>query len=119
MTETKWVLLFSYGTLQNKNVQMGSFGRELAGTADALPRFRRRMVTVTDPRVLELSGSSQHPNAERSSDAKAEIAGTVFEVTEEELDAADKYEEASDYGRILVVLKSGKQAWVYVHRKAE
>jgi hypothetical protein len=33
------VLLFSYGTLQKKNVQIANFGRELTGRADALPGY--------------------------------------------------------------------------------
>ena len=37
----------------------------------------------------------------------------VFEITEAELAGADAY-EVSDYKRILVRLKSGVEAWVYV-----
>ena len=33
------VLLFSYGTLQDKDVQMANFGRELTGHEDALPGY--------------------------------------------------------------------------------
>jgi gamma-glutamylcyclotransferase (GGCT)/AIG2-like uncharacterized protein YtfP len=42
-----------------------------------------------------------------------QIAGTVFEITSEELAAADRY-EVSDYKRIAVTLASGRTAWVYV-----
>jgi len=38
----------------------------------------------------------------------------VFEITEDELAAPDKYEEEADYRRISVKLKSGAEAWVYV-----
>jgi hypothetical protein len=41
------------------------------------------------------------------------FAGTVFEITAQELVAADEYEVA-DYKRVRVVLKSGASAWVYV-----
>ncbi|MNL77026.1 AIG2-like family protein [compost metagenome] len=41
------------------------------------------------------------------------IAGKVFAITEAELAAADEYEVA-DYKRVLVRLKSGRDAWVYV-----
>jgi len=37
----------------------------------------------------------------------------VFEITEDELASADRYEVA-DYKRIAVRLKSGTDAWVYV-----
>jgi hypothetical protein len=37
----------------------------------------------------------------------------VFEITAEELAAADRY-EVSEYTRVLVTLKSGARAWVYV-----
>src|SRR5579871_1487612 len=40
MTPTT-VLLFSYGTLQEKNVQIATFGRELTGRRDALPGYTR------------------------------------------------------------------------------
>jgi hypothetical protein len=36
----------------------------------------------------------------------------VFEITAEELAAADRYEVA-EYTRVLVTLKSGVEAWVY------
>jgi gamma-glutamylcyclotransferase (GGCT)/AIG2-like uncharacterized protein YtfP len=41
------------------------------------------------------------------------IQGTVFEVTGEELKQADAY-EPKGYERILVQLKSGINAWVYL-----
>ena len=42
-----------------------------------------------------------------------EIKGTVFAISEAELAAADEY-EVDDYRRVLVPLRSGAQAWVYV-----
>jgi hypothetical protein len=39
----------------------------------------------------------------------------AFEVTEQELTAADQYEKIASYRRILVTLRSGDRAWVYVH----
>jgi gamma-glutamylcyclotransferase (GGCT)/AIG2-like uncharacterized protein YtfP len=41
------------------------------------------------------------------------VTGMVFEITAEELTAADRYEVAQ-YSRVEVTLKSGVQAWVYV-----
>jgi gamma-glutamylcyclotransferase (GGCT)/AIG2-like uncharacterized protein YtfP len=80
MTTTAAILLFSYGTLQDKKVQVAHFGRELRG---------------------------------RPANPADEVAGSVFEITAEELAAADQY-EVPDYERVAVELKSGAQAWVYV-----
>ena len=108
------VLLFSYGTLQYKNVQLANFGRELTGREDALPGYVRGRVPILDPEVVVSTGETHYWNAEPSSDPEAAIAGTVFEVTEQELTAADKYEEDAEYRRISVTLRSGDRAWVYL-----
>ena len=108
-------LLFSYGTLQYKSVQIANFGRELTGREDALPGYARRMVPILDPRVVASSGESHYANAEPSANPEDAVHGTVFVVTEQELAAADLYEEDADYRRISVTLRSGDQAWVYVH----
>ena len=108
------VLLFSYGTLQKKKVQIANFGRELTGREDALPGYARRIVAIVDPGVAALIGESHYANVEPSSNPEDSVSGTVFEITEEELAAADKYEEAAEYRRISVTLRSGDQAWVYV-----
>ncbi|THD63699.1 gamma-glutamylcyclotransferase family protein [Phenylobacterium sp.] len=107
------VRLFSYGTLQQAAVQLANFGRRLDGTADTLPGYRRAMVTVTDPEVIAESGTDQHPIVSPSPDPADRVDGTVFEITAEELAAADAYEVA-DYRRVQVRLDSGLDAWVYV-----
>ncbi|MBM9487021.1 gamma-glutamylcyclotransferase [Pseudomonas sp. ICBG1301] len=107
------VLLFSYGTLQDQAVQLATFGRELKGRVDSLPGYKQSWVDITDPAVLAASGKTHHPIVQESRDLSDEIAGTVFEISEQELFAADKYEVA-DYRRVGVVLKSGASAWVYV-----
>ena len=108
-------LLFSYGTLQKREIQITHFGRELTGRADTLPGYRRRMLTVTEPSVIELTGETQTPTAEPSSGAGDSIAGVVFEITPDELAAVDKYEHAARYRRLRVTLSSGAEAWLYVH----
>jgi gamma-glutamylcyclotransferase (GGCT)/AIG2-like uncharacterized protein YtfP len=104
-------LLFSYGTLQDRNVQIANFGRELVGRTDTLPGYARTMVAIDDPEVVRVSGASHHPNAEPSNGDT--IRGTVFEITEEELAAADRYEAAGRYHRVAVKLASGVDAWMY------
>ncbi|MEW5687382.1 MAG: gamma-glutamylcyclotransferase family protein [Pseudomonadota bacterium] len=105
--------LFSYGTLQQENVQLETFGRRLHGRTDALPGYRREMVQITDPAVIATSGADHHPIVLESGDPADEVPGTVFDVTEAELAAADTY-EVSDYRRVAVRLRSGLDAWVYV-----
>jgi gamma-glutamylcyclotransferase (GGCT)/AIG2-like uncharacterized protein YtfP len=113
MTTTAGILLFSYGTLQDKKVQVAHFGRELQGRRDSMPGYRQTLVEITDPEVIATSGKTHHPIVEPSPDPADEVSGSVFEITAPELAAADKY-EVSDYKRVAVKLKSGAQAWVYV-----
>jgi gamma-glutamylcyclotransferase (GGCT)/AIG2-like uncharacterized protein YtfP len=104
--------LFSYGTLQQEDVQLASFGRRLIGTPDLLPGWHRKMVEITDAAVIASSGKTHHPIVVPGQDDDS-VAGTVFEITVEELAAADRY-EVSDYMRVSVTLASGLTAWVYV-----
>ena len=104
--------LFSYGTLQQESVQIASFGRALKGKPDALPGWRREMVEIIDCEVFCLSGERFHPILVPGSE-RDEIAGMMFEISEEELKRADAYEVA-DYKRIAARLKSGLDAFVYV-----
>ena len=107
------VRLCSYGTLQLENVQRETFGRLLEGSADSLPGYARTMVEITDPAVLATSGERFHPIVSHSGNPQDSVSGTVFLITQAELDAADTY-EVSDYRRVLVRLASGQDAWVYV-----
>ncbi len=107
--------LFSYGTLQQENVQRATFGRTLNGAPDALVGVKQELVEITDPDVLAKSGKRFHPIVTRSDISSDRVAGTVFEITSAELAAADAY-EVDDYERIAVTLASGTKAWVYVQR---
>jgi gamma-glutamylcyclotransferase (GGCT)/AIG2-like uncharacterized protein YtfP len=109
------VRLFSYGTLQLPRVQRATFGRVLNGQPDALVGFKQEMVEITDPDVLAKSGARFHPIVMRSGDANDRVEGAVFEITAEELAAADAY-EVDDYERVEAELASGLRAWVYVMR---
>jgi hypothetical protein len=107
------VLIFSYGTLQDKAVQLATFGRELSGSADALPGYSTSLIAIRDPAVVERSGKTHHSIATRSTVVSDEVPGMVFKITPQELTAADRY-EVSDYTREQVTLKSGLQAWAYI-----
>ena len=111
-TVTPVTLLFSYGTLRQKDVQLTTFGRELDGADDAIVGYQLDWVTITDPHVIETSGSDRHPILKPGTEADS-VPGSVFEITDEELTAADDY-EVDDYRRVEVPLRSGKRAWVYV-----
>ena len=89
-------LLFSYGTLQQRDVQLATFGRELHGTPDHLVGFRQSMVRIEDPEVVKTSGKTHHPIVSRSDVAEDRIAGTVFKVSDEEL--AKRREEQNAIG---------------------
>lgn len=105
-------LLFSYGTLRQREVQLATFGRALDGEFDAIAGYELDYVTIMDPHVIETSGSDRHPIL-KPADADAAVEGTVFAITEAELAAADEY-EVDDYVRVAVPLRSGRTAWVYV-----
>lgn len=107
------VLLFSYGTLQDKAVQLANFGRELAGRQDAMLGYSQSWVEITDPQVLATSGKTHHPIVAPTTEHGRSVEGMVFQITEKELAAADAYEVA-DYKRVAVALASGLTAWVYV-----
>jgi gamma-glutamylcyclotransferase (GGCT)/AIG2-like uncharacterized protein YtfP len=106
-------LLFSYGTLQQPNVQRATFGRELAGTPDSLVGYEQSLVAIDDPEVVRTSGKAHHPIVKHTGNAAARVAGTVFEITAQELEQADRY-EVSEYRRVAAPLSSGRTAWVYV-----
>jgi gamma-glutamylcyclotransferase (GGCT)/AIG2-like uncharacterized protein YtfP len=97
--------LFTYGTLQERRVQMTVFQRELAGAADIL----RGYILVPPGRGW------RYPNITPSADPEATVSGVVYEIGEQELTRADAY-EGSEYERISVSLGSGRTAWVYLLR---
>lgn len=108
--------LFSYGTLQLEKVQIENYGRILKGVKDNLPNYKLDKIKITDKEVLEKSGNEFHPIAIRTGGPNDFIEGTIFEITETELKATDKY-EVSNYIRVLETFLSGRQAWVYVARE--
>ena len=110
------VRLFSYGTLQQREVQLANYGRELDGAPDALRGYRLESLEITDPEVVRLSGKAVHTIARESGDPADRIPGMLFELSDAELGATDAY-EADGYARIEVTLESGARAFVYVGPK--
>lgn len=105
--------LFSYGTLQLKNVQLKNFGRILNGTPDKIQGYKLCSVEIQDERVLSISSQKLHPILKRTADLNDEVSGVVFQLNPDELKKADSY-EVKAYKRIQIKLKSGKKSWVYV-----
>lgn len=108
-------LLFSYGTLQQKEVQIGTFGRELGGTHDVLPGYALSTVLIKNPDVVALSGIEEHLIV-RPGKISDQVPGMVFEITADELAQADTY-ETDDYVRAELPLASGRKAFVYIAAK--
>lgn len=106
-------LLFTYGTLQYADVQLDTFGRLVAGSEDVLSGYRLEYAHIDDPRVVDLSGRSEHPILRHTGDPLDKVVGRVLEVRSAEIEAADEY-EASIYRRASALLDSGRRAWVYV-----
>jgi gamma-glutamylcyclotransferase (GGCT)/AIG2-like uncharacterized protein YtfP len=101
-------LVFSYGTLQHESVQLATFGRRLRGHRDELVGFEPASVRIEDT-------TTSHANVVFNGRSDSRVGGTVFEITEAELAAADAYEETAAYTRVTAMLASGTRAWVYVH----
>ena len=68
-------LLFSYGTLQQEDVQWSTFGRLLEGQRDELPGFEPS------------TSMTQHANVVFNGRADSRVAGMAFDVTDAELSA--------------------------------
>ena len=106
--------LFSYGTLQTLSVQLSAFGRKLTGSPDTLVGYRLRMIQITDQEFVATSGAEYHRNLEFTGSTSDLVGGTVFSVTQQELEQADAY-EPDGYKRVRVTLRSGTEAWVYLN----
>jgi gamma-glutamylcyclotransferase (GGCT)/AIG2-like uncharacterized protein YtfP len=111
-------LLFSYGTLQDDAIQFSTFGRLLQGHRDELVGFEQSLARIDDPEEVATSGKSHYANVISNGRIDSRVPGTVFEVTDAELAAADAYEEPAGYKRLTTVLASGKEAWVYMNAAA-
>ena len=94
-------------------MQLVTFGRLLDSRPDQLPGYRLAMLAIDDVQVVATSGKTHHPIVAPSTENGARVEGMVYQITEQELAAADAYEVA-DYKRVEVGLASGMRAWVYV-----
>jgi gamma-glutamylcyclotransferase (GGCT)/AIG2-like uncharacterized protein YtfP len=107
------VLLFSYGTLRQREVQLATYGRELVGRPDVLACYRLVELVIADPHVVAVSGKAVHTIARATGNPTDQIPGMVFELTAGELACTDAY-EVDAYTRVEVTLESGRTAFAYV-----
>lgn len=106
--------LFSYGTLQTAPVQLAIFGRALNGTTDTLIGYQVIMTATEDQDFINKTGALHHRNLQFTGLESDIVEGSVLTLTPKELEQADSY-EPTDYERLLVQLKSGLAAWVYIN----
>jgi gamma-glutamylcyclotransferase (GGCT)/AIG2-like uncharacterized protein YtfP len=108
-------LLFSYGTLQQDDVQLATLGRRLSGHRDELLKYEPSLVKIEDPSVVTATGRTHHANVTLAGNDSSRVPGTVFEITDDDLVRIDAYESVFEYTRVAAGLASGREAWVYVH----
>ena len=92
---------------------MATFGRLLRGTSDALSGFEQVPLKIEDEAVIAVSGKTHHTIARFTGRVSDVLFGTVFGVTPDDIQNADKY-EVDAVKRVAVTLRSGVRAWVYV-----
>jgi len=107
--------LFSYGTLQKEQVQIETFGRILKGEKDTLVGYDLEMIEIIDPEVVRKSSQTFHPIINYTGNMNDMVEGILFEVSNDELLNADKY-EVDYYKRIEREFQSGKKGFIYVKK---
>lgn len=110
-------LLFSYGTLQDEEVQFALFGRRLVGRKAHLLGYAQEGIQLGDAEFTRGNSASRFTILRIAHSQAAPVEGTVFEVTERELELADEYEPA-EYKRVEARLASGEHTWVYVDARS-
>jgi gamma-glutamylcyclotransferase (GGCT)/AIG2-like uncharacterized protein YtfP len=95
--------LFSYGTLQDLQVQQYNFGRLLKGKADAALGFKK----------MENAVYGRYPLVVNTNNPGDKVVGIAYEVNDSDLKKADIYETIA-YKREKFPLESGDEAWIYI-----
>ena len=99
-------------TLQKDEVHLTLFGKILTGSRDTLRGYKISSIEIDDESFLSRGEEKNQFTAIASDEEDDSIDGTVFEILEEDLLLADKY-EPDGFGRVEVELESGKRAWMY------
>lgn len=99
--------LFTYGTLQNPDVQEELFGRVLKGKPETLKGYQLKEIQIE-----EEFGLVTYPIITETQNPNDTINGIVYEVSATDLRQADLYEGVY-YKRVEVHLQSNQNAWAY------
>jgi gamma-glutamylcyclotransferase (GGCT)/AIG2-like uncharacterized protein YtfP len=102
--------LFTYGTLQNDEIQESLFGRILQGTPETLIGY-----TLKEIQIEEEFGIVHYPIIVETHQSEDTISGIVYEITTNDLHQADLY-EGLHYKRVEVHLQSNETVWAYSTR---
>ena len=100
--------LFSYGTLQSKEIQMQVFNKLLTGTPDQLTGYK-----LKDLQIEEEFGIEDYFVATPSDNPSDAVDGIVYNISSADLAKADQF-ESNAYKRVQITLKSGVVAWIYL-----
>ena len=100
--------LFSYGTLQNEEIQVLLFGRILNGYPACIDGYSLSQIELVENEKKHL-----YPILSKSKNIKDKVCGKVFLVSKKELTKADEYETEA-YARIKIKLTTElNPVWVY------
>jgi len=94
-------LLFTYGTLLDKDIQTQVLSKIIEWTSNILNNDKIAEITID---------GDKYPNIYPSINNK--VIGMVIRVTDEELSIIDRH-ETNNYKRVKIILMSGDYAWVY------
>jgi gamma-glutamylcyclotransferase (GGCT)/AIG2-like uncharacterized protein YtfP len=97
------IQLFTYGTLQDLDIQLRLFGRKLSGDPDILIGYQ-----LSDKKIM-----GKYKGIHETCAQEDRLEGVLYVLKTQELLDTDIY-EGEAYKRILVTLASGRKAWVYV-----
>ncbi len=100
--------IFSYGTLQSKEIQMQVFNKLLTGTPDQLTGYK-----LKDLQIEEEFGIEDYFVATPSENPSDAVDGIVYSISSADLAKADQF-ESNAYKRVQITLKSGTAAWIYI-----
>ena len=78
--------LFFFFSLQLDRVHLETYCRLLEGVKDSLLNYKLDKLKITDDEVIKKSGKEFHPIAMKTGISNDMINGTIYEITEEELD---------------------------------
>ena len=100
--------IFSYGTLQSKEIQMQVFDKLLTGTLDQLKGYK-----LKDLKIEEEFGMADYVVAVPTEGPSDPIHGIVYNISPSDLAKVDIF-ESNAYKRVEVTLNSGILAWIYI-----